>query len=94
LQGGLISLPALAGGLLLRFVAGHLLIEITFPMTAARRLCTIDAEVFGDEILIDLVFEDQAPFAESLYGDQQDQYYRDRILYHQAQSYRYFLRLN
>ena len=61
------------GSLLLRFIAGHLLIEITFPVTAAGGFGAVDTKVFGDEILIDLVFEDQAPFAESLYADQQDQ---------------------
>jgi len=86
LQGRLISLPALTRRLLLRFIAGHFLIEITFTGTAGRRLCAIDTEVFGDKIPVDLVFEDQAPFAEGLYADQQDQCYRDGILYHRAQS--------
>ena len=73
LQRRLIPLSAFAGSLLLRLIAGHLLIEITFTLAAGGRLCAIDTKIFGDEILIDLVFEDQAPFAESLYGHQQDE---------------------
>lgn len=73
LQGCLISLSAPAGSLLLRFIVGHLLIEVAFTLTAAGRFCAVDAEVFGDKFLIDLVFYDQAPFAEGLKADQQDQ---------------------
>lgn len=93
LQRRLIPLSAFAGSLLLRLIAGHLLIEVAFTLAAGGRLCAIDTQIFGDEILIDLVFEDQAPFTESLYGHQQDEQYRYRILYHRAQSYMYFLRL-
>ena len=86
LQRCFVPLSAFARSLLLRFIAGHLLIEIAFSLAAAGRFCAVDTKVFGDKILVDPVFDDQAPFAEGLYGDQQDQYYRDRILYHRAQS--------
>ena len=90
LQGCLISLSALAGSLLLRFISGHLLIEIALACTAAKRFCAINTKIFGDKVLIDLVFQDHAPFAESLKTDQQDQYYCDGIFYHRAQSYKYY----
>ena len=82
-------MSALAGSLLLRFIGGHLLIEIALACAAAKRFCAINTKIFSDKVLIDLVFEDQAPFAESLKTDQQDQYYRDGIFYHRAQSYKY-----
>ena len=80
---------------------GRSLIEIALACAAAKRFCAIDTKIFGDKVLIDLVFKDHTPFAESLKNDQQDQYYRDGIFYHRAQSYKYsgiklkdFLRLN
>jgi hypothetical protein len=73
LQGCFIFLSAFAGSLLLRFIGGHLLIEIAFTLAAGGRFCAINTEIFGDEFLIDLVFYYQAPFAEGLKADQKDQ---------------------
>jgi hypothetical protein len=73
LQGGFFFLAAFAGGLLIGFVGGHLFIEITFTVAAAGWAGAIDAKIFGDIIPVDLVFEDQAPFAEGLKRHQQDQ---------------------
>jgi len=78
-----------AGSLLLGLILCQLLIEITFTGAAGNNIVTVNAKIPGDKVLIDLVFEDQAPFAESLKTDQQDQYYRDGIFYHRAQSYKY-----
>jgi len=75
LQDGFISLGAFTGSLLRRLVVGHLFIEITFAFTAGQRSGAVDAKILRDEVPVDLVFEDQAPFAESLGGDQQDQCY-------------------
>ena len=81
LQKGLLLLAAFAGGLLGGFVARHLFVEIAFSLAAGGAFATdaVDAKISGDEIPIDLVFDDQAPFAEGLKADQQDQYYRYRV---------------
>ena len=73
LEGGFFFLSAFAGSLLIGFVGGHLFIKITFTLAAAGWTGAIDAEIFGDIIPVDLIFEDQAPFAEGLKGHQQDQ---------------------
>ena len=72
LQQGLVSLRALARGLLLRFVSSHLLIEITLALTTRAGTKTIDTKIFGDEVPVNLKFSDQAPFAESLQCNQQE----------------------
>ena len=81
LQDALLFLPAFSGGLLGGFVARHLFVEITFSLAAGGAFATdaVDAKISGDKIPIDLVFDDQAPFAEGLKADQQDQYYRYRV---------------
>jgi len=66
-------LPALTRRLLLRFIGGHFLIEVTFTGTAGGGFRAVDAEIFGDKIPVDPVFDDQAPFAEGLQAHQQDQ---------------------
>ena len=75
LKKGFFFLAAFAGGLLRRFIARHLFIKITFTLTAGNPLTidAVDTKIFSDKIPVDLVFDDQAPFAEGLEPDQQDQ---------------------
>jgi proline racemase len=47
--------------------------QIAFAVAAAGRPGAVDTKIFGDIFLIDLVFDDHAPFAEGLDRDQQDQ---------------------
>lgn len=73
LQNGLVFLISFAGCLLPGFVFRHFFIEITFAFAAGQRGGAVDAKVFGDKVPVDLVFKDQAPFAEGLGSGQQDQ---------------------
>jgi len=73
LQDGLVFLGSFTGRLLLRFVFRHFLIEVTFAFAARQWSRAVDAKIFGDKVPVDLVFKDQAPFAEGLGSDQQDQ---------------------
>ncbi len=71
MEGCLVALSALAGSLLLRFVPGKAFVEMTFTLAAAHGLSPVDTKVFRDKVLVDLVVQDHAPFAECLYGHQQ-----------------------
>ncbi len=61
------------------FVIGQFFAQETLSMTAAGWFSSVNAKVLCNIILVDLVTEDQGPFAECLGGHQQDQYYRDGI---------------
>jgi len=73
LQRRLIALSALTGCLLLGFVLGKAFVEMTFTLAAAHGFCAVDTERFCDEVLVDLVVQDHAPFAEGLHRHQQDE---------------------
>lgn len=78
LDGRFFSLRALTRDLLLIFVTGDPLVDITLTLTAAAGLGPVNAKIFGDVVPVDLKLNDQAPLAEGLERDQQYQEYGNR----------------
>ena len=73
-QRGFFLLSRSAGRLLLGFVLSQFLMEETFAKASpAGNDVLVHAEILSDIVLIDLVFQDQRPFAEGLQCNQQDQ---------------------
>lgn len=72
LERGCFLLRGFTGPLFRRLVFGQFLIEVTFTRTAGNDV-PVHAEIFGDEIPVNPVFQDQGPFAEGLQRYQQDQ---------------------